>query len=352
MGRQPVKVVAVLTEGHAEGALDGLAGLSDHGDLVALTRPVASSDFAGVDEDVLLLDLTDISGYRQVEHVVKDAIRAFAESGPDILVALDDKGEELPFLRIVRPGMGAALESRCMTNRRVLPFRVSIPPFDRQRRLSEAEAYRDRIGDRLFDPEKVAPENRVLVGDDVQRVKTVLALPVGEKLLDVGCSDGSVTLEIVKKWRCHEATGVDIAASAVAEARQRAERANLQDRVRFLEGFIEDIGFPKAYFDTVYAGEVLEHVDASHLELALGHMVGLLRPGGNMIISVPNRYPASRYSREGRSRWRWPAHYNFFTRHSLGLLLRRYFSGVEFMPLYPGEAVEDGIYLIADCRKG
>jgi hypothetical protein len=74
----------------------------------------------------------------------------------------------------------------------------------------------------------------------------------------------------------------------------------------------------------------------------------MLRPGGTMLMTVPNRYPAPKYEREGRARWAWPAHHQFFTECSVAHLLSPHFDRLEFVPHYPDEPPGDSIYLI--CR--
>jgi ubiquinone/menaquinone biosynthesis C-methylase UbiE len=197
----------------------------------------------------------------------------------------------------------------------------------------------------------VDPDKKHLISDDHQRVNRVLSLPFGRRVLDVGCSDGTVSFEIARRYGS-EVVGVDIATSAIAEAMKKLDQPpSLQSVVHFAVGFAEELDFTDESFDTVSACEVLEHIGASQLALALKNLVRMLKPGGNMIVTVPNRYPASRYIRGGRDRWRWPAHHQFFSRVSLARLLGEYFHQVTFYPLYDeDEDATDSVYLICECR--
>lgn len=225
--------------------------------------------------------------------------------------------------------------------------------YNKKKHIEEAEKYRDRIGDRLFHPKKVESDKRHLIKDDIQRVKKVLSLPFGEKVLDVGCSDGSVTIEIAKKNTVKKIIGVDIASSAIKEAREkcRSLKQSLKRKISFQEDFIEDLDFPDNYFDTISACETLEHIGQGQLKKAIDNLVRMLKKDGNMIITVPNRKPAKNYVMQKRDRWKWPTHYNFFTFNSLKNILKRYFKIVVFYPLYKMEKVEDSIYLICNCYK-
>lgn len=225
--------------------------------------------------------------------------------------------------------------------------------YSKERHLKEAEEFRDRIGDRLFNPDKVEPDKRHLIQDDIQRVNRILSLPFGLKILDVGCSDGAVTIEIAKKWNPEEIIGVDIVASAIEEANVRLRELPLylRPRVRFISAFIEELDFPDGYFDTISACEVLEHIGRGQLRAVLNNLIRMLRDEGNMVVTVPNRYPAKRYVDEGRERWNWPTHYRVFSKESLENLFKECFKQIYFYPLYEKEQPEEGVYLICNCRE-
>lgn len=147
----------------------------------------------------------------------------------------------------------------------------------------------------------------------------------GLEVLDVGCGDGSRYGEalIAGGVALH---GIDVSQVAVDEARARgvqAVRGGLEERLPFDDG----------RFDAAICLEVLEHlVDP---EFATREIHRVLRPGGSVLVSVPNvahwRSRAElallgRFDPKGspvtarRYPWRDP-HLRFFTSRSLAAML-------------------------------
>lgn len=225
--------------------------------------------------------------------------------------------------------------------------------YNKKKHLQEAIKYKDKIGDRILHPERVEPEKRYLIKDDIRRVKRVLSLPFGKRVLDIGCSDGTVTFEIYKKWKCAAIVGIDIVPALIRKANRRLQQLNMQnkEKIKFLKTFIEDLSYPNEYFDTISACEVFEHLHPSRLELVLHKLTRMLKDSGNIIITLPNRSPDQKYILEKRDRWNWPTHYNYFTQSSLGAFLKKYFKKIKFYPLYNNESSKKSIYLICNCRE-
>ena len=99
-------------------------------------------------------------------------------------------------------------------------------------------------------------------------------------VLDVGCGVG----EYFQKFQELGARvwGVDVEPENVAQARKLIKNVSLAPA--------ENLPFPKETFDMVFLHEVLEHVQDDRK--ALEEAARVLRPGGKVIIFVPNRlYP-------------------------------------------------------------
>ena len=98
-------------------------------------------------------------------------------------------------------------------------------------------------------------------------------------VLDAGMGPGRLCEELARRgWRAH---GVDASREMVEAARARLPEA----RERLCHAPIEELPFDRGSFDVVVATGVLEY---SQIELALGELTRVLRPGGKAVVSYPN----------------------------------------------------------------
>lgn len=100
------------------------------------------------------------------------------------------------------------------------------------------------------------------------------------RVLELGCGDGHLAGMIAA--RGHEVVGVDLNRPKIEAARRR------YPGVSFLTGDIGQLQLPEASFDTGVLAEVLEHVDEPTGARFLAIAWRLLRPGGRLVVSVPN----------------------------------------------------------------
>lgn len=130
-----------------------------------------------------------------------------------------------------------------------------------------------------------------------QRIHWMCAQAAGRDVLDLGCSQGIVTLILAREgFHC---TGVDVEESSLVHAREAlAKEAELvQNRARFLVADATQLPFENASYDTVILGEVLEHL--TQPMKVLGEARRILRPGGRLVVTVPyglNAYHDHKYS--------------------------------------------------------
>jgi len=107
-------------------------------------------------------------------------------------------------------------------------------------------------------------------------------LPVGARVLEIGCGSGaSLGWHLQLGRECH---GVEISPRAVALASARGIRMHL--------GEIEDAGFEEGYFDLVIGSQAFEHVPDPVRWLREVH--SMLRPDGRLLLSVPNHASLNR----------------------------------------------------------
>ncbi len=112
----------------------------------------------------------------------------------------------------------------------------------------------------------------------------------GKRALDVGCGAGLLAEPLARLGAA--VTGVDAAAENVAAAQAHAASGGLS--IDYRHGDIADAGFGDALgqFHLVVSMEVIEHVADKRRFLAA--LAGRLADGGLMLLSTPNRTPASR----------------------------------------------------------
>jgi len=108
--------------------------------------------------------------------------------------------------------------------------------------------------------------------------------------LEAGCGTGSVC-KILPSDVC--ITGVDFSSIALEVALSGAP-----DNCTFVRAGIEKLPFPTETFDGVYSFEVLEHIIDP--EMAIQQMVRVLKPGGFLLLSMPNRFSLDLHIRKKR----------------------------------------------------
>lgn len=111
------------------------------------------------------------------------------------------------------------------------------------------------------------------------------------RVVDLGCMDGFNLLNLALTTPHVQCVGVDVNEAAIAEARQRAARLGVADRVRFDVSMAEDAAdvLPAHAFDAVLALELLEHVVEP--DPVLDACDRLLAPGGRVYLSAPMTEP-------------------------------------------------------------
>lgn len=115
---------------------------------------------------------------------------------------------------------------------------------------------------------------------------TARASLLGLRALDVGCGAGILAEPLARMGA--EVTGVDPADASIAAARAHAVLSGLD--INYVAGSLRELP-SDAQFDLVTCLEVAEHVaDRDRLFLRIARLV---RPGGLLIFSAPNRTPAS-----------------------------------------------------------
>lgn len=99
------------------------------------------------------------------------------------------------------------------------------------------------------------------------------------RLLDLGCGDGSFTLEMAKKVGTTELYGIDVFEESIQQCEANGIKAYQAD-------LNEPMPVGSESFDAVCANQLLEHLN--HTDLFIKEIYRLLMHGGYAVISVPN----------------------------------------------------------------
>lgn len=116
----------------------------------------------------------------------------------------------------------------------------------------------------------------------LQRVYELIEDRSGGTVLDVGCGPGVTVEHLVK--RGFEVYGVDISKEMVTECQKQFGHL---PAAHFSVGKIEALEFPDAFFDVVLCMGVVEYVDDD--AVAVKEMVRVTKPGGVIVVTLPNK---------------------------------------------------------------
>jgi len=119
------------------------------------------------------------------------------------------------------------------------------------------------------------------------------------QVLDIGCGTGDMTLTLARLAAAGTTiTGLDYSPPMLARARQKADRAGLGGRVRFIHGDATKLPFPDGQLDCVSISFAFRNLTYQN-PLRLPHLAEVrraLRPGGRYVI-VESSQPGNRVIR-------------------------------------------------------
>jgi ubiquinone/menaquinone biosynthesis C-methylase UbiE len=127
-----------------------------------------------------------------------------------------------------------------------------------------------RLHERLIDQARIRPDDRVL---------------------DVGCGTGNLTLLVAKRYPTASVVGLDPDPAALERARKKAAKGKLT--AAFDQGFAEELPYPDKSVDVVLCSLALHHVTEEHRITSLREIARVLRPGGTFhLLEMAKNDPA------------------------------------------------------------
>ena len=146
--------------------------------------------------------------------------------------------------------------------------------LDRDRQYSCAYFPR---GDETLEEAQIAKKRHIAA-------KLLLDKP-GLKILDIGCGWGGLALDLARDAGAN-VLGVTLSEEQIAMARERSEKARLNDRCRFE---LVDYRALSGVYDRIVSVGMFEHVGAPHYRQFFGKMRQLLADDGVMLLHTIGR---------------------------------------------------------------
>jgi ubiquinone/menaquinone biosynthesis C-methylase UbiE len=102
-----------------------------------------------------------------------------------------------------------------------------------------------------------------------------------DKVLDIGCGTGLLSLKFLKAANCH-VTGIDNSADMLKIWKDKIKKLKLRDRVTCVFQDAAKVRFPKNTFDIAASTVTLHHLKSK--QDAIRKIYGVLKPGGRFLI--------------------------------------------------------------------
>lgn len=119
--------------------------------------------------------------------------------------------------------------------------------------------------------------------DELRTFASWCDLSAARCVLDVGCGAGGPALALLREYRCR-VTGIDIAASGIQAASERAEREGLSSSARFLVlDATTEMPFDDNEFDLVIGLDTFFHIRRRDALLSGLHRI--VKPGGLVLYT-------------------------------------------------------------------
>lgn len=179
---------------------------------------------------------------------------------------------------------------------------------------------KDYTGERFL-PEECQGE---IAMEHFQRYQFAKQLIKNKKVLDSACGEGYGSSLLAQEAGC--VVGLDLDEEVIKKAGQKYGN----EKLSFHAGSIEKLPFEDASFDAVVSYETIEHVPAEIQKNFLSEIRRVLKPGGMLIMSTPNKAVYT-----DRVKGQNPFHIKEFYVKEYREFLENYFPEIEMFCQYP-----------------
>lgn len=130
------------------------------------------------------------------------------------------------------------------------------------------------------------PLLRYVMREDVfkQRLIQRMALSQGQRILDIGCGTGTLTLMMQQAEPSASITGLDGDERVLSIARHKAAQAGIHSII-WQPGLVYNLPYPDASFNLVVASMMLHHLTRQHRLETFKEVKRILKPDGSFWIA-------------------------------------------------------------------
>lgn len=151
----------------------------------------------------------------------------------------------------------------------------------------------------------------------------------GDRILDVGCGWGRIISGIKYFIPDTEIIGVDMNMERLDKARELLDEMILGENVELRVGDADNLPFEDNYFDVVVSARLLQYV--SNPVNTVKEFSRVLKPGGRLVLSVPNKFNPIRFFTYSRVLYPPKTVKNWFVVNGLSDIMCR---TIGFLPTY------------------
>jgi len=129
------------------------------------------------------------------------------------------------------------------------------------------------------------PALRYLMREDgfKRRLLDQANLQAGERVLDLGCGTGTLTVMAQRRQPGAEIIGLDGDQQVLEIARRKAAKVGIP-MIRWDKGFADQLPYADAHFDKVLSSMMLHHLTLREKSKAFQEVLRVLKPGGSFHI--------------------------------------------------------------------